>query len=378
MNTERLVSRFPVVVNTLPLRDIEPQGEAWLLAGDIDQHSPLTIGARRDLLRKLAWFLRTHGHDEASLDSLRRFLSYVTNGHLRNFFRWLVDEGVLTDSPMARILVPTARPDQIQPFARDQVEALLAAAGQSDHPRRNRAILWLMLDTGIRASELSALRRRDCDFTGRLDLSRLPDAARRRLRPQLVAPTWKLDSQGRRVVEPKADTKKRLKRSPDDADALNLAYGYARPRYASGGGAQRVGLPYDGQGRPASYADERIPLSSHPPAPGGPPADGQPGTDVPAGLTRERCSRYEATLHLLHLPTGKWSAQGYTLTEQYLGPGRYAETRDDVLAWALRLAGADNPVAATTRNHSEPSYDPIGRIIPPRDRGARTQYPDIR
>lgn len=57
-----------------------------------------------------------------------------------------------------------------------------------------------------------------------LDLSRLPDNVKRDLRRQCLAPVWKLDSQGRRVVEPKADTKKRLTRSPDDADAMNLAY----------------------------------------------------------------------------------------------------------------------------------------------------------
>lgn len=59
---------------------------------------------------------------------------------------------------------------------------------------------------------------------GRLDLSRLPKEIRLELRRQAMAPTWKMDSDGRRVVEPKADTKKRLKRSPDDIDALNLAY----------------------------------------------------------------------------------------------------------------------------------------------------------
>lgn len=41
---------------------------------------------------------------------------------------------------------------------------------------------------------------------------------------QLIAPTWKPDSSGRHQVEKKADTIKRLKRSPDDADALLLAY----------------------------------------------------------------------------------------------------------------------------------------------------------
>jgi hypothetical protein len=41
---------------------------------------------------------------------------------------------------------------------------------------------------------------------------------------QLVAPTYRRDSAGRIQVEPKADTRKRLRRSPDDADALLLAY----------------------------------------------------------------------------------------------------------------------------------------------------------
>jgi hypothetical protein len=41
---------------------------------------------------------------------------------------------------------------------------------------------------------------------------------------QLTAPTWKPDSSGRHKIEPKAATRARLKRSPDDADALLLAY----------------------------------------------------------------------------------------------------------------------------------------------------------
>jgi hypothetical protein len=59
---------------------------------------------------------------------------------------------------------------------------------------------------------------------GRLSLARIPAEIRREMRRQAMAPTWKLDSDGRRVVEPKQDTKKRIKRSPDDLDALNLSY----------------------------------------------------------------------------------------------------------------------------------------------------------
>ena len=59
---------------------------------------------------------------------------------------------------------------------------------------------------------------------GNLDISRLSQEAKNRMRRQAMAPTWKLDSQGRRVVEPKDQTKKRIGRSPDDMDSLNLAF----------------------------------------------------------------------------------------------------------------------------------------------------------
>ena len=48
-----------------------------------------------------------------------------------------------------------------------------------------------------------------------------------------MAPAWDLDAQGRRKLEPKDKTKEKIGRSPDDADAMNLAYyeggGWAPP-----------------------------------------------------------------------------------------------------------------------------------------------------
>lgn len=58
----------------------------------------------------------------------------------------------------------------------------------------------------------------------RWDLSGLEERDRERLISQLVAPHYKLDSSGRVVVETKDDTKERIHRSPDDADALLLAF----------------------------------------------------------------------------------------------------------------------------------------------------------
>jgi hypothetical protein len=59
---------------------------------------------------------------------------------------------------------------------------------------------------------------------GLVDLSRIPKRKREVLTSQLLSATYKYDSPGRRVVEPKKDIKDRIGRSPDDADAFNLAY----------------------------------------------------------------------------------------------------------------------------------------------------------
>jgi len=82
-----------------------------------------------------------------------------------------------------------------------------------------RSELWFMM--ADRAKE------------GRLDISRILEGQRSSLEAQLTAPKYKLDSSGRRVVEKKSETKKRLGRSPDDADAVILAFGGMGPPPAS-------------------------------------------------------------------------------------------------------------------------------------------------
>lgn len=89
-----------------------------------------------------------------------------------------------------------------------------AALQQDKYPNR-RSEMWFAV------AERADLRR--------LDLSRIRQRHLNELRRQFMAPTWRLDSQGRRVVESKEQTKTRIKRSPDDADAVNLAYAPAPP-----------------------------------------------------------------------------------------------------------------------------------------------------
>lgn len=57
-----------------------------------------------------------------------------------------------------------------------------------------------------------------------ISLSRIPKHIREELNKQLISPLYKYDRRGRRQIETKDDTKKRLGRSPDSADALMLAF----------------------------------------------------------------------------------------------------------------------------------------------------------
>lgn len=124
--------------------------------------------------------------------------------------------------------------DQAGDFRFVPVNAGSEAYRDEDYPNR-RSELWfdvaegrakpgqlslLLLTPGGRAEVERGLREKGVA----LPLSpMLPDTLLK-LKVQAMAPTYRLDAAGRRVVEPKDKTKDRLGRSPDDMDALNLAY----------------------------------------------------------------------------------------------------------------------------------------------------------
>jgi hypothetical protein len=72
-------------------------------------------------------------------------------------------------------------------------------------------------------SELLFALAEVCD-KGLVDFSRLHSDHVAAIRDQMMAPKYKLDKRGRRVAEEKALVKARINRSPDDLDAVALAY----------------------------------------------------------------------------------------------------------------------------------------------------------
>lgn len=191
---QKTAHRFANSDATISVSELARYADGWFLDGEIRQHSKTTLASRRLIVSKLLWFLRQREYTTCGVLELRQFLAYISrgheekggrwgnrlmtrpvrprtvhtyHGHLRTLFRWLIGEGAIEVSPMEAIAAPVARADQIQPFTQPQITALLAASKRSHHPRRDEAILLFLLNTGVRASELSALRMKDMDLQGR-------------------------------------------------------------------------------------------------------------------------------------------------------------------------------------------------------------------
>ncbi len=77
---------------------------------------------------------------------------------LFRFCGWLVDEGELTEHPMAKLSPPQPKSNPVPVLSDEELTALLKACGGKDfRDRRDEAMIRLLLDCGLRISELCAL-----------------------------------------------------------------------------------------------------------------------------------------------------------------------------------------------------------------------------
>ena len=180
--------------SSISVSDLKRYADGWFMTGEIAQHSPATLANRRLYVRNLLWFLQRKNYTSCGVSELRAFFAYFNTAHkepggrwgnphentpvkpstiatyhrhIGALLRWIVAEGGLEASPLARIPSPVDRADQIEPFTEEQVHALLAAAKRSRNPRRDEALIQFLFDTGIRAAEVCDLRFSDVDMTAR-------------------------------------------------------------------------------------------------------------------------------------------------------------------------------------------------------------------
>lgn len=83
---------------------------------------------------------------------------------LQQLFRWLVDDGELERSPMERMRPPLVPEQPVDVLTDDELKALLATCkGNTFENRRDSALIRMLMDCGIRSSELVGLAVEDLD-----------------------------------------------------------------------------------------------------------------------------------------------------------------------------------------------------------------------
>jgi len=168
----------------------------FILTRQTEGKSTRTVEYYRDNLRRFLWYAEQRGWpDDARLITeweIRDFLAYVGstterwglsgNGSessrskashstihhyfvvLSTFFNWAVREGFISESPLARIKVTRPKPKLIQPYTHEEIRAMLDVCNWDYQHNarflgsRNRAIVLVLLDTGVRLSELTEMR----------------------------------------------------------------------------------------------------------------------------------------------------------------------------------------------------------------------------
>lgn len=87
---------------------------------------------------------------------------------LQQLFRFLVDEEVIETNPFAKMKPPVVPEQPVPLLTAEEVGRLLGVCkGRSFEAMRDTALIRLLLDTGLRCSELVGIGLDDIDFTAR-------------------------------------------------------------------------------------------------------------------------------------------------------------------------------------------------------------------
>lgn len=175
--------------------------KGYLLTHQTEGSSPHTVEYYRGILNRFLWYAAREGwSDDARLLNewhIREFLGYVGTevkrwakegngsesssrrvslrtlhhyyGALRAFFNWVVKEGFLAVSPLTMVKVHKPKPRVIQPYSSEQIKKMLQVCEfDCQHNAkflgsRDRAIILILLDSGLRLSELANIKLQDID-----------------------------------------------------------------------------------------------------------------------------------------------------------------------------------------------------------------------
>lgn len=138
--------------------------EEWLLTLEVAGRSAKTLSLYRHYLTRLLQHLseRERALDDrqaihrwlATLASTSPGAARVAYGAAHAWYRWCVAEGIVDRNPLDGVPMPKAHERVAQSLSPDEIRRLLAACDRGPIGVRDQAIILVLYDTGLRASEL--------------------------------------------------------------------------------------------------------------------------------------------------------------------------------------------------------------------------------
>ena len=199
----------------ITVSDLETGLGEWVFECEYERQSKATVRGKREVVEKLIWWLKREKLSLCRAIDIKRFLHYVGTAHgsphgrwdealqciyrdrhgrlcaevqnaarqpdarafaeisdrslqlyhvyLHGFFEFLASPqmGMVTASPMPSIKKAKPKKPRVLPFSVEEVRLLLLAAGRGPCPKRDTALVYFLLDTGVRAAELCGLKLSD-------------------------------------------------------------------------------------------------------------------------------------------------------------------------------------------------------------------------
>ena len=146
--------------------------DAFLLEQTIRGNSPMTVSGYRSILGYFRSFSGDVNVEEIDLDLLRSYYFHLHSSglesvsvqsyirHLRAFLNWLYNSDLIETDLCRKFRLPKAKRPLIDVLTDAEISALFAAFQGDDFRNvRNRAILALFLDAGLRLNELVKIQR---------------------------------------------------------------------------------------------------------------------------------------------------------------------------------------------------------------------------
>lgn len=158
----------------------DPRCEAFLDYLNVERRmSAHTLDAYRRDLDALTEWTHKHGIDALANVDGEQLRAFIASEHrrglsprslqrrlsaCRSFYQWLLKHGVITVSPAAGVRAPKAPRKLPQVLDADEAVRLVEVPTDAPLGLRDRALLELFYSSGLRLSELCALRWRDVDM----------------------------------------------------------------------------------------------------------------------------------------------------------------------------------------------------------------------